>query len=99
MSNVVICRPDLFPLRRILHCPTCKRRRRMAILDSAWYGPTVTCCACGDSWSDWERHPRPFRRGWRKEAATGARKTWDAAGQYTRADWSAWLADQVGGAA
>jgi hypothetical protein len=95
--TVVICRPDTFPLRRIMHCPTCGRRRRFAGLDAAWYGPTMTCCGCGDSWTDGEPCPRPFRRGWRKDAIAKAKQTWaDAAGK-TRADHRRWLHAELHG--
>lgn len=42
----------------------------------AWYGPTITCCGCGDSWSDGEMLERPFRRGWRKESIGRAVRDW-----------------------
>lgn len=96
MVNVVICRARQFPLRRILACPTCKQRRRFAVLDEAWYGPTVTCCHCGDSWSDGELSPRPARRGWRAEAAAKAKETWIEAGQYTKDDHKRWLREEYG---
>lgn len=96
MTNIVICRAPTFPIRRILNCPTCKQRRRFAGRDTAWYGPTVTCCGCGDSWSDGERHVRPFRRGWRAEAIAAAKELWAEAGEYTRADHEKWLKEQLG---
>jgi hypothetical protein len=94
---VIVCRPDTFPLRRIFRCRTCKRRRRFAGLDAAWYGTTWTCCGCGDSWTDGERHPRPFRRGWRAEAKRRAKATWEEAGRYTRDDWRRWLKAEISG--
>lgn len=96
MSNPVICRPEEFPLRRILHCPTCKQRRRFGIRDAAWYGPRATCCHCGDTFGDGERLPRPCRRGWRTEAAAAAKQVWQDAGAYTPADWRRWLRNQLG---
>jgi hypothetical protein len=90
-----ICSPPKFPLRRIMRCPTCAQRRRFAGYDQAWYGPTWTCCGCGDSWGDGERLERPFRRGWRPDAIQRAKRIWDGAGAFTRRDWHAWLIEQI----
>jgi hypothetical protein len=63
-----------------MHCPTCKSRRRFTqTWLGAWYGSRLTCCGCGDSWTDGERYPRPFLRGWRKEATDRARRDWQDA--------------------
>ena len=94
--NVIICRPSGFPIRRILHCPTCKRRRRFAGRDYVWYGPSITCCGCGDSWSDGERHDRPARRGWRTIEIAAAKDLWNEAGAYTKADHEQWLKQEMG---
>lgn len=96
MTTPVICRPDVYLRRRVLSCPTCKRRRRFAWSEAAWYGATVTCCSCGDSWTNGERHERPFRRGWRKEAAAQARRIWEVAPPFDRAEHSRWLRAQFG---
>lgn len=96
MTRPIVCRPPQFPLRRILHCPTCKTRRRFAGLDAPWYGPTWTCCTCGDSWSDGERLMRSNRRGWRAEEAAKAKRTWTEAGQYSLADHHQWLRRHLG---
>lgn len=55
-------------LRMVRHCPTCDKRRRFTGMEQLYYGPTWTCCGCGDSWSDGEQLPRPFARSWRAEA-------------------------------
>jgi hypothetical protein len=95
-AQVVICAPDSYPWRGIQFCPTCERRRRFAGFDQAWYGVTLTCLACGDSWSDGEMLERPFRRGWRDRARAEARKWWDrAAGM--RQGHLAWIKDQLRG--
>lgn len=91
--NVVICAPDQFPLRRIAHCPTCKRRRRFAGLDAVWYGTLWTCCGCGDRWEDGEMLERPFQRGWRTRSIARAREVW-AAGR-PRAEWRLWIRTQL----
>jgi hypothetical protein len=39
-----------------------------------WYGYDHTCALCGDRWGDGELCPRPFRKGWRREAAEKARR-------------------------
>ncbi|MFJ5532415.1 hypothetical protein [Streptomyces sp. NPDC093261] len=93
---VAVCRPSAFLLRQIAFCPTCERRRRFAGRDCAWYGPTWTCCGCGDAWTDGERHPRPFRRGWRAEAIAAAKLQWRAAALFARSYHGRWLREQLG---
>ncbi|NEB42318.1 hypothetical protein [Streptomyces sp. SID14515] len=94
--NVLVCHAQRYPIRRILHCPTCKTLRRMLWHDEAWYGTAVTCCHCGDSWQDGERSQRPNRRGWRTEAAAAATTEWLAAGPYDPAAHRIWLNEQIG---
>lgn len=80
MPIPTICRPSTINVRKILDCPTCKQRRRFAGFDSPpWYGITLTCCACGDTWTDGERMERPFARGWRVKSAAKAKATWATA--------------------
>ncbi|WP_328344903.1 hypothetical protein [Micromonospora sp. NBC_00421] len=93
--NAVVCRPNQFLLRRITFCPTEQKRRRFAGRDAAWYGTTWTCCGCGDSWTDGERHERPFRRGWRSAAVAAARRVWDEAAAFDPADHAAWVRAEV----
>jgi hypothetical protein len=96
MTAVVICRPPSFPIRRILNCPTEGRRRRMAGIDGGpYYGPSLTCLGCGDSWSCGERHERPFQRAWRAKAIASAKRAWDEAGRRSRAQYEAWLAAEL----
>jgi len=77
---VMVCAPTAQRTqRRILNCPTCKQRRRFICTLYEWYGWLVTCCACGDSWEDGERLPRPFARGWREQAKAKAKAAWKAA--------------------
>lgn len=96
MSAVVICRPPSFPIRRILACPTCKQRRRMAGIDGGpWYGPTLTCLGCGDSWTCGEMHDRPFARAWRVKSVAAAKRAWERAGRYSRAEHAEWLAAEL----
>ena len=93
--NVIVCRARRYATRRIMLCSVCKTRRRMLVEDEAWYGPTVTCCHCGDRWQDGELCPRSNKRGWRKEAAAKATATWIAAGSYDRAAHMAWLREET----
>lgn len=93
---VVVCSPPAFLHRRILSCPVCKQRRRFAGREVAWYGITVSCCGCGDSWTDGERHERPFRRGWRKEAIAAAKRLWTEAAAFADVDHGQWLLEQFG---
>lgn len=93
--TAVVCTPDEFLFRRIEHCPTCGGDQRFAVRDAAWYGPTSTCCNCGDSWSEGERRQRPFRRAWRKAAIAAAEQTWEEAGAFDPADYDAWLRAQI----
>lgn len=94
--NVIVCRARRYAIRRILRCPTCKATRRMLVHDEVWYGATITCCHCGDSWQDGELYPRPCRRGWRREAAAKATAGWVAAGRYDSAAHRAWVDEQLG---
>jgi hypothetical protein len=91
-----LCRPAAMEVRLIRHCPTCKQRRRFAGIDTPpWYGVTITCCACGDTWSEGERLERPFKRGWRKEAAANAKATWATAVRYGSPQHRAFVADSL----
>lgn len=58
---------------RVLHCPTCERRRRMWRTYTDWYGSNLTCLTCGEEWQDGVRCQRPFQRGWRQENVAAAR--------------------------
>lgn len=99
MSDVVfICDGGAaFEERRIMFCWTENRRRRFVVRSQAWYGATLTCLGCGDSWSDGERGYRPFARGWRQKAIADATKRWNAItlrAPERRAAFHAWLEAQ-----
>lgn len=64
-------------IRMVKHCPTCGTNRRFGGFYQHWYGLTLTCCTCGETWTDGEQHPRPFARGWRKQSAKQGRALWD----------------------
>jgi ribosomal protein L37AE/L43A len=76
---VTICAPTPTWRRRVVECPTCKRRRRFVQACFEWYDPIWTCCACGDSFSGGERMSRPFAPAWRPKAIAKARERWRAA--------------------
>jgi len=63
-----VCSPKMkkWELRRF-KCPNCGKRR-MLVRYYEWYGASMSCMRCGDEWHDGELSPRPFARGWRKEA-------------------------------
>lgn len=89
-NGSAICWGDDFPVRRIDHCPTCKKRRRFAGRDGGlYYGITWICCGCGDRWTGGERHERPFRPRWRQENIAAAKETWRIAPP--KAEHRAWL--------
>jgi hypothetical protein len=96
IPTAIVCAPPEYLSRAVQYCPTCKRRRRFSGRDAAWYGCTWTCCACGDSWTDGERHERPFQRGWRKDAIARAKRTWDDAAAFKTIDHLAWIKERVG---
>jgi hypothetical protein len=50
----------------------------MVVTVFVWYGPTISCCACGETWNDGYRY-RPFERGWRKSAIADARTAYATA--------------------
>lgn len=50
--SVIICSPRYTYFRRVMRCPSCKVRRRMLVAEEEWYGPTITCTACGFQRSD-----------------------------------------------
>lgn len=95
MTAGALCRPETFPVRRTVHCPTCNSEQRMAGYLAIWYGQTLTCLNCGDMWTDGEMHPRPFKPRWRKENIAAAQKWWDEAEGYTDADRQAWISAQL----
>lgn len=92
-TNVIVCGPPRgVYYRSIGSCPACERRHRFITRwDGAWYG-TTEYGSCGDRWQDGEMAPRPFERGWRKEAQEHFRAMWDNAAPrslynaYVRAD-------------
>lgn len=97
-TNVIACGPPGVYRRAILRCGPCDRRHRFVISwDGAWYGETLHG-ACGDRWQDGEMAPRPFERGWRKEAQEKFRARWEHAAsielydRYRMADRSTALA-------
>jgi hypothetical protein len=78
--GVSVNMPDNRYLRKtIVRCPVCECMTEMVARHEAYYGTTLSCCRCGDSWGDGERYPRPFARGWRKAAVKKHRKLWDRA--------------------
>ena len=57
----------------VIDCPTCERPRKSLATHYEWYGSTVTCAGCGDSWNDGEMQERPFAPGWRRQSIEHAR--------------------------
>jgi len=77
-GTVTICSPTWSKVRQpVLWCFNCKVNRRCLSLFQEWYGWTITCLTCGDSWADGEVLERPFQRGWRKEAVARAKELWE----------------------
>lgn len=63
--------------RRVVQCPTERRRRRMVqVYGGLYYSDHLICLGCGDQWSDGERGERPFARGWREKASRHALTLW-----------------------
>lgn len=59
---------------KVIHCPTCLKRRRFFAWFQDWYGWHFTCLSCGDQWAEGERLTRPFCPGWRKANIDHAKK-------------------------
>ncbi len=94
VSTVVICGGTVAACRRVLRCPSCQCRRRFVQSHAGlYYDDIFTCLGCGDTWSGGERGERPFRRGWRREALTRARRSW--AGAMTRKDFRAFVHEEI----
>jgi hypothetical protein len=70
---------DKFEVRTIGVCPVEKKRRRIYGYFQHWYGWQWYCLGCGDRWADGELGSRPFARGWRAEAVTRHKASWDRA--------------------
>lgn len=87
--DVIVCRAVSAAIRRVLLCPTCAQRRRMAGHLALWYGATLTCLGCGDTWTDGEMHPLPFKPRWREENIAAAREAWASA--VSRAEERSWF--------
>lgn len=79
---MALCGPSNSPTllrKRYRRCPVCECTTEMVERHEGWYGLTVMCCRCGDSWNDGELDPRPFSRGWRITAVREHRHLWDIA--------------------
>jgi hypothetical protein len=64
----------------VIDCPTCQRQRRALCRYYEWYGATVICAGCGDTWNDGEMEYRPFAPGWRRKSIEHARRELAAIG-------------------
>ena len=82
MSGAICASPRRL-YRVVERCPSCRTRRRIVVADGGWWGLTMTCCACGFSWTT-EEALRAGKRQRAKDAAR-AREEWKAA-----KPWSAW---------
>lgn len=95
LSGVTLCRTTTIALRRMItRCPTCECKTEMVIQfpNNPFYGPTIGCTKCGESWADGERLPRPFYRGWRAHSAARFRALWADATYARWPDYSDWFA-------
>ena len=68
VTSIHIYRPQPILVECVVDtCPTCERMRKHLWTCYEWYGGTLSCAGCGDSWQDGLRAERPFARGWRRE--------------------------------
>lgn len=79
--SAFICQPTLGGAiqRRIVKCwGICETEtsRVVAVERSPYYGPTMHCLDCGDTWSGEGLFGRPFRPKWREEAKRRANSLW-----------------------
>jgi hypothetical protein len=65
--GVIVCKSPATEYRRIVRCPSCRRRRRFLVRFEGWYGDRLTCTGCGNQWSDGYR--MPLTRSAKKRAA------------------------------
>lgn len=74
-GNAIVCVTAVDESKIVTkHCHgRCNVPREMLAEHEEWYGWTLTCLTCGDSWQDGQRSERPFERGWRKRVVTSAR--------------------------
>jgi len=79
VSLVHINRPRWILKRRIKRCPTCECCTEFVVTCEVWYASMWLCCRCGDGWGEEGLMPRPFARGWRKDAVREHRRMWDQA--------------------
>lgn len=78
MGDVVhINAPASVRARIVKRCTACRRRRRHVVSLYQWYGPMVTCCACGFSVNDGNVERLSKKR--RAERARWAREWWPRA--------------------
>jgi len=77
MASIHICYPKLIGNEvRDLECKhgICGKVTPHHCRYFEWYGPSVTCLGCGESYQDGERCERPFARGWRKKSIQHSHK-------------------------
>ena len=80
--SVHICAPSPWRVRiRRLPwpCAGCNRQSFAVEADYEWYGPTIWCLRCGESYQESEggmEYSRPFARGWRAKSKEYARRFW-----------------------
>ena len=83
LDSVTLCSGGGAYERGMRACPECGNENARTLTE--WpnfyiYLPGTDLCECGDRWWPGEgRAPRPFRRGWRKEAQQRFERLWNQA--------------------
>lgn len=74
-ENLVICSPTAWGRsRRVMRCPSERRRRRFVLIDNGWYGVDFLCCGCGNKWNEGFKYRKTKKQ--REKDAARYREMW-----------------------
>ena len=79
LGGAIVCSSPSTEYRRILRCPSCRKRRRFLVRFGGWYGDTLTCCGCARSWADGYQYPFTRSEAKRRRLREDAAERWKTA--------------------